>query len=111
MSQLVHPEQKTSYDKVVNDAQGNPLYGYRTVEGQQEIVHIPTGKSNMTFHKPEQATKTYDHEHAFRVENMGSREFICNGCDWAITVHISQIEENKEGQFLKLKQGRFKVIQ
>jgi hypothetical protein len=97
------------FDRVIKDQHGNDLYGYRMVEGQEEIVHIPTGRSNMSYHEPSAVLNPSGCPHVFSVEDMGKRVFTCNRCNWSITANVNQIHESKGGVTIMLKQGEFEV--
>lgn len=100
---LPNPNSAKPYDSESGE------YGFRQVDGLEEIVHLPTGQSNMKYYQPEKALNTGNCKHVFRIENMGKREFECNQCGWGVTVNTNQIEETDKGMILKLHQGDFRV--
>lgn len=84
-------------------------YGYRTTFGQEEIVNKKTGQSNMSYYQPEPVVSPKNHDHTFKILDIGKREFECK-CGWQVTANVTQIIENKKGMFLKLHQGKYPVL-
>ena len=104
---ISNPQAK--FDRVTKDAQGEDAYGYRDTFGQEEIVDLKTGHSNMTFYKPEKVFSAAGCQHDFKVDDMGKREFVCSTCSWGVTVNTQDISEDLDGMWIKIKQGRFRV--
>lgn len=104
MSQLPHPNSEQKFDHVQGD------YGYRTVFGQEEIVHIPTNKSNMAFWKPETVLDPSGCEHAFFVTDIGKREIECSNCHWAFGFHAGRNYHEENGQgYVTIKGKKYLV--
>lgn len=99
----------TPFERIEKDANGNDEYGFRNTFGQEEIVNLKTGKSNMSFYQPEKVFTTAGCSHDFKIDDISKREFICSKCNWGVTVHINDIEETPDGMFIKIKEGKFKV--
>lgn len=104
---LANPNDKQSFETVYKNEQGEDEYGSRTVDGHEEMVHIPTGKSNMTYWKPEKVLDPTGCKHVFHFE--GRREVVCDKCGWGLTFHINSVEESEMGLFVKIPQGTFPI--
>jgi len=110
--QLLHPNPNQPFERVDKDAQGREAYGYRIVDGQEEIVHIPTGKSNMRWHKPEMALDPSSCPgHKFIIIDMGKREVECLNCHWQLSFNVATDYLEKEGKgYLTIKGQTFPII-
>lgn len=91
-----NPYQTLPFEKVTNDKQGQQEYGFRTVDGLEEVVHIPSGKSNMNYYVPEVVTRYGGCDHIFKIVNMGIREVECRNCHLLTSFHpaVNYREEN-----------------
>lgn len=97
------PNESQPFDRVADEC------GYRTVDGLEEIVHMPTGRSNMSYHQPEITLNAKGCKHHFKIENIRKREFRCTKCRWGVTVRVDHIDEKDTEMFINLHQGRYKV--
>lgn len=104
---ISNPQGKTI--KVTKDSMGQDEYEFRETFGQEEIVDLKTGKSNMSFYQPEKVFTTAGCNHDFRIEDMTKREFVCRKCTWGVTVGIQDINEVDGDIWIKIKEGKFKV--
>ena len=78
---LSNPNSNKPFDRVTNDLNGNPEYGYRNEHTpDEEVVHIPTGHSNQSFHQPEIVMNPEGCKHEFIVYDIGKREVECSHC-------------------------------
>lgn len=112
MPQIPNPNQSKPFDRVIKDQNGNDLYGIRNEHTRdEEIVHIPTQRSNQQYWQPEMVLNPEGCEHAFVITNMGKREVECTKCHVETTFHagVNYIEEDGKA-FIQLHTGRFPVI-
>lgn len=89
-----NPYQTLPFEKVTNDKQGQQEYGFRTVDGLEEVVHIPSGKSNMNYYVPEKVLNPEGCNHVFNVINIGLREIECGGCKLTTSFHPTSLKES-----------------
>lgn len=102
--QLPHPEPNKKFDRVQGD------YGYRETFGEEEIVHIPTGKSNMMFHKPETVLSPQGCKHSFQLIDVGKREVECENCHWAFSFHAGRNYHEEDGKgYVTIKNKNYLV--
>lgn len=108
---LANPHEGKSFDRIDKDRNGEPEYGYRHVDGSEEIVHIPTGRSNTTYYQPEKVLDPTGCDHIFQLEDMGKREVYCSTCQLptAFIVGINVSEEN--GSLFIIYKGKSYPIQ
>jgi hypothetical protein len=94
--QLPNPNEDKLFERIDTDQEGKPLYGRRTVDGQEEIVHIPTNRSNMQYHQPEVVMDASKCLHRFGITHIGKREIECLRCGYSTTfnVGVTYTEEN-----------------
>jgi len=79
--QLPNPNDGKPFDRIVKDAQGNDLYGYRKEHSpDEEIVYIPTQRSNQTYHQPEPYISPEHCPHDWHFTSVGKREVECKNC-------------------------------
>lgn len=99
--QLPNPNDNKPFERIDKDAEGQPLYGRRTVDGQEEIVHIPTNRSNMQYHQPEVVMDASKCLHHFAITHIGKREIECLRCGLSTTfnVGVTYTEENGRKYF------------
>lgn len=110
--QLPNPNNDKPFDRVIKDAQGNEIWGIRAEHsGDEEIVHIPTGKSNMSYWKPEMVLNPEGCEHIFYLYNVGRREIECSVCHLttAFIPGVNYSEENGQA-FVTLKGKKYPVL-
>ncbi len=88
-----NPYENKKFDTVAKDKEGNDEYGFRTVDGVEEVVHIPSGKSNMTYYSPQPVLRPEGCAHVFNEVNGGLREYVCNKCNYGLTAHITQLND------------------
>jgi hypothetical protein len=86
------------YDEIGKDGKPFHKYGVRNIDGQQEIVNLETGVSNMKFWKPEPVTNYDGCDHEFVITDMGKREAECRKCSFAMTFHAGMNYFEKDGQ-------------
>lgn len=96
---LPNPNENQPFDRVSKNAQGLPEWGYRH-EGtpDEEIVHIPTNRSNQTYYQPQRVLYPEGCEHTFHVIDMGKREIECSRCQWATSFHPAHNYQESDGQ-------------
>jgi hypothetical protein len=102
MARLANPNQNRPFEEISRDAQGNEEYGKRG----EEIVHIPSGRSNMAYHQLETVMDPTGCEHRFFVTNIGSREIECERCHWATTFHPGINHHEVDGRHTVTIQGQ-----
>lgn len=109
---LPNPYNDLPYERVSQNKDGQDEYGYRMVEGVEEIIHIPSGKSNMSYHKPEKYTFFENCTHVFRVVDIRMREVECKNaqCHLLTAFHpaVNYREENGKG-YIKLNGKEYLV--
>lgn len=98
MAQLPNPHSDRPFDEVRKDANGEDEWGIRQLDGVEEIVHIPTNKSNVKYWQPEPVVKPQGCEHQFRLVDVGAREVICDNCNLATTFHVGVNYYEQKGQ-------------
>lgn len=108
---LPNPNQNTPFERVDKDKYGQDEYGYRKVDGIEEIVHIPTGKSNMSYHKPEVVTHFENCEHVFDWVNKGLREIECMHCHYPMTFLVSDFIEVDGKPYVLINKRSFPILQ
>lgn len=100
---IPNPSSNKSFDKVYRDLNGEPLYGIRN-EGSEdeEIVHIPTNKSNQTYYVPEMVLNPEGCEHEFVITDIGKREAECAKChlDTGFIVGVNTYEINGQAYII-----------
>jgi len=112
MTRLANPNQGLPYDRISQDAQGNDEYGYRDVEGLEEVIHISSGKSNMEYHLPEKVTNYENCEHTFKIVNMGMREIECSNhlCRLITAFHPAINYREVEGKgYVRLNNKEYEI--
>ena len=83
---LPNPPADRPFDKVIRDDKDNPLYGIRNeYTPEEEIVHVPTGRSNHVYYQPEKVLNPEGCEHEFVVTDLGKREIECTKCTYGTT--------------------------
>ena len=83
---LPNPNQGQPFQRVIKDSQGNDLYGIRAEHTpDEEIVHIPTQRSNQAYHRPETVLDPTGCEHSFVITSIGRREVECERCQLGTT--------------------------
>lgn len=110
---ITNPYKDIPYERVAKDRFGNDEYGYRTVDGVEEIVHLPTDRSNMEYHVPEVVTHYDNCEHVFRVVNMGIREVECTNvqCRLLTSFHPAVNFKEVDGKaFIILNRREYPLI-
>jgi len=107
---LDNPNSNKEFERISKDARGEDEYGYRTVDGIEEIVHLPTGRSNMSYYQPQSVLNPVDCEHMFDETNKGEREYVCRKCQFGLTAHITQLIERGGTLLIKLQDGEYRVI-
>lgn len=99
MAKLPNPNEGKPFDRVSKGLNGEDEYGFRrTDDGVEEVVHIPSGKSNMQYWQRESVldpSKCKGHE--FRVVDMGKREIECENCPFQTSFHPRDHRE-KDGK-------------
>lgn len=93
---IANPNSSLPFETVTKGMQGQDEYGFRIVDGIEEVIHIPSGKSNMNYYIPEVVTRYGDCTHVFKVVNMGLREVECQNCNLLTSFHpaVNYREEN-----------------
>ena len=106
---LPNPNSNKPYERTLDDGQGNPVWGIRN-EGtpDEEIVHIPTGRSNQAYYQPEKVLDPSGCAHQFVITDMGKREVECRKCHWATTfiMGVNLVEEGEKA-FIVLKGQKY----
>jgi hypothetical protein len=99
--QLPNKDQDKEFDRIDTDPTGQPLYGRRMVDGHEEIVHIPTKRSNMQYWQPDVVLDASKCVHRFLVTSVGKREIECIKCGLSTTfnVGVTFTEENGNKYF------------
>lgn len=89
---LTNPDEGKKFDRVAGE------YGYRK-EGtrDEEIVHIPTGRSNQAYYQPEMVMNPEGCDHDFVLTSIGMREVECSRCHYGITFHAGINYTEREG--------------
>jgi hypothetical protein len=105
MSQLPNPNQGKPFDKVYKDEQGKPVWGERG----EEIVHIPTGKSNQSYYKPETVVNSAGCKHEFNVSDMGKREIMCRKCSLETTFHAGAMKKIRGKDYVILQNKSYLI--
>lgn len=109
--QIPNPNQAQEFDHETADAQGNPVHGFRSVDGMEEIVDLRSGKSNMQYWKPETITFYENCDHIFRVTSMGLREIECKSCRLMTSFHPAvNFREDTTGAYILLNGKDFPII-
>ena len=112
MPRLSNPNSGKPYDRVIKDLQGNEVYGIRNEhQTDEEIVHIPTGRSNQTYYQPEMVLNPEGCDHSFKVTSMATREVECSKCFYQTTFHpaLNYTEENGHS-FITLKDKKYPIF-
>lgn len=110
MSQLPNPNQAQPFEIEYTNEQGDKIYGERTVDGLKEIVDLKTGKSNMTYIKPEPVTFYDGCTHEFRMLNVGTREIECEKCQFQLTFHVTENYFEEDGKaFVLLNKRKYPI--
>lgn len=110
---LPNPNAQQNYDRVAQDRNGTDLYGYRMVDGLEEIVHLPTGESNMQYHQPEMVLNPEGCEHTFKVVDMGKRELECSNpnCRLMTSFHPAVNFLEEEGKaYVLLNRKQYEIL-
>lgn len=105
-----NPNQGIPFDSVSKNKDGEDEYGYRTIDGLEEVIHIPSGKSNMNYYVPEVITRYGDCTHLFKIVNMGIREVECRNCQLITSFHpaVNFKEENGKA-YIKLNGREYEI--
>lgn len=107
-----NPYHSVPFENVSKDKQGQEEYGYRTIDGLEEVIHIPSGRSNMNYYKPEIITRYGDCQHVFRIVNMGIREVECRNCQLLTSFHPAVNYIEREGKsYIRLNGKEFEILQ
>ncbi len=82
----------------------------RDVDGHEEVVHIPTNRTNMQYWQPEAVLDPSNCSHQFSLVDVGKREVECSGCGYTTSfiVGVNYREESGIG-YIKVKQGEYPV--
>lgn len=108
---IANPFNNRPFERIDKDKNGNEEYGYRIVDGIEEIVHLPTGRSNMTYYEPEKVTHFDGCNHEFRIINIGLREVECRLCEYQTLFHPAINFKEVEGKaYITLKNTDYPVI-
>jgi len=113
MGKITNPNEKMPYERVDKNEQGQEQYGYRTVDGLEEIVHIPSGKSNMTYHIPQSVMNAEGCYHVFLVSDIGRREVACRNqqCGLTTTFHGGNSYREEAGKgYITFNHKEYEVI-
>ena len=96
------------YDRANPDGSTEHEYGVRRVDGHEELVHLPTGRSNMQYWKPEIA---HDPNCSHEFVLSSNREIECLRCQYSTTFHAGRniIEENHQ-TFVLIHNRKYPVI-
>jgi hypothetical protein len=95
---LPNPNAVLPFDHISKDKNGNEEYGFRTVDGLEEIVHLSSGQSNMTYHQPELVLNTAGCEHRFSIFDIGTREVECRNCHFITSFHPALNYTERDGK-------------
>lgn len=108
---LPNPDQDKPYDRVIKDKDNNPVYGIRNEHTtDEEIVYIPTGKSNVQYHKPEMVINPTGCIHDFVLYDQGKREVECYSCHLATSFIIGvNMKEDNSGISIKYNNRYYPV--
>jgi hypothetical protein len=89
MSQLPNPNSSNPYERVIKDQNGEELYGIRNEHTpEEEIVHIPTSRSNQQYWQPEKVLDPTGCKHTFQITSVSKREIECSKCHFETTIHL-----------------------
>lgn len=103
---LENPDASKPFDEIKLDKNGNPEYGIRG----EEIVHIPSGRSNVSYYQPEVVMDASGCDHEFQLYDVAKREIECLKCRFATTFILGvNFEETPEGSFVTLKNKKYPV--
>lgn len=109
---LANPNQSQEFDRVTQDRNGTDLYGYRHVDGQEEIVHIPSGESNMQYHQPEMVLNPEGCSHIFGVVDIRKREIECRGCHLMTSFHPAVNYREEAGKsYIVMNYKEYELLQ
>lgn len=107
MAQLPNPNESRPYeryyDKQNPDGSEEHEYGVRRVDGHEELVHLQTGRSNMTYHQPE---IVHDPHCVHEFILSGNRELECSRCFLTTTFHAGRNIAEEEGKTYVYLQGK-----
>lgn len=107
---IPNPHQSKPYDSVSKDERGQELYGSRIVDGVEEIVHIPSGKSNMQYHQLEKVLSPEGCEHHFLITDIRLREIECSNCHYATSFHPAMNFFEEEGKaYIYIKHRKYEI--
>jgi hypothetical protein len=111
MAQLPNPNSSKPFDRVAKNLSGEDEYGFRQVDGQEEIVHIPSGRSNMTYYQREMVLNpSACPGHEFRLVDVLKREIECSRCFWSTSAHINDFRETDGQLFVTVNKQEYPVI-
>lgn len=96
---IPNPDQDKPFNRIIKDKDNNPVYGIRNEHSaNEEIVYIPTGKSNVQYHKPEMVIDPTGCNHDFVLYDQGKREIECYTCHLATSFIVGvNVVEDKSG--------------
>lgn len=108
---LPNPNGNKPFDKIIKDKEGNSLYGVRAENTpDEEMVYIPTGKSNHAYYKPEVVMNPEGCKHYFILTNVGRREIECSNCNYSTSFIIGvNFFERKGTPYFKQKGKTYKI--
>ena len=99
------------YDKVGPEGKPVHAYGYRMVDGAEEIVNLQNGQSNMKYWKPEKVLDPEGCEHEFVITNIGKREVECHKCHMETSfIPGINFKESKSGASITLNKKTYQII-
>lgn len=107
---LPNPNSSQPFDSVTKDVHGNEEYGYRTVDGLEEVIHIPSGRSNMQYLQPEKVTHYEGCNHSFRFLSVGKREIECEMCHFTISFHPIDFREANSRGYVRINRVEYPVF-
>lgn len=107
---LPNPNTNIPFSRVITDQEGNKEWGYRTVDGQEEIVHIPSNRSNMEYWQLEPVLSPENHTHSFIFTDIAKREIECESCHYPTSFNAgTEYFEDNGAAFVVIKKRKYPV--
>lgn len=96
---IANPQAGQKFDVVYKDHMGNPTYGVRNPNtADEEIVHIPSNKSNQNYYIPDVVLDPTGCEHDFIVTDVNKREIECNKCQYESSFVLGVNAEERDNK-------------
>ena len=109
MSQLPNKGSDIPFERISKDINGEPEYGFRKIDGVEEVVHIPSGRSNSQYWQREMVQNPEGCDHRFIIENVNKREILCQNptCSLGFTFHVNDLIEDSNGLSIVYKDKKY----